>query len=74
MFDTVIPYTIPTRTRVRAAALNARGRKVATLVDEVQAPGRHSARLSGEHLPCGVYLCVLQAGSRVATRKRVLIK
>ena len=74
MFDTVIPYMIPTRTRVRVVAFNARGRKLSTLVDEIQAPGRHNAQLTGENLPSGLYICVLQAGSRVATRKLVLLK
>ncbi len=37
-------------------------------------PGRHNAELSGENLPSGLYICVLQAASRVAARKLVLLK
>lgn len=55
------------------------GREVATLVNNVQAPGSHVVRWngksdSGEQVSSGIYLYQLRAGSLVMTRKMLLIR
>jgi hypothetical protein len=50
------------------------GREVATLVNEVKAPGEYEAILDASHLASGVYYYQLKAGGFVQTRKLVLLR
>ncbi len=50
------------------------GREVATLVDEVKAPGSYEVRFDGSGLASGVYVYRLTAGSFVQAQKMVLLK
>ena len=50
------------------------GRQVAQVVTGRQEAGFHQARWDAEGLPSGVYLCRLQAGDAVASRKLLLMK
>ena len=50
------------------------GRQVATLVDEVKAPGSYEVRFDGSGLASGVYIYRLTAGSFVQSRRMVLVK
>ena len=44
---------------------NSLGQLIATLVNGENEPGEHTVRFDGSHLPSGVYLYRLQAGSFV---------
>lgn len=52
------------------------GRKIATLVNEVQKPGLYNYKFSTLHsqLPSGIIFCRLKAGNHISVRKMVLIK
>jgi hypothetical protein len=50
------------------------GREVATLVNEGMRPGSYDREFDGSGLASGVYLCRLQAGSFVQTRKLLLLR
>ena len=50
------------------------GRQVATLVDEVKAPGAYEVNFSGSRLSSGVYYYRLTAGNFVQTRVMMLVK
>jgi hypothetical protein len=50
------------------------GREVATLVNEVKAPGEYSVVFDGTNLPSGVYYYRLTAGNFTETRKLMLIR
>ncbi|MBX2992055.1 MAG: T9SS type A sorting domain-containing protein [Bacteroidetes bacterium] len=50
------------------------GREVATLVNEVKAPGIYGVTWNASGFPSGVYLYQLRSGSLVQTKKLVLIK
>jgi hypothetical protein len=50
------------------------GREVAVLVNEEMQPGRYSVRFDGSHLASGVYICRLQAGRFVATKRMILLR
>lgn len=76
---TTIRYEIVTRTRVNLSIFDVRGALVATLVDEVRAPGSGSFVWNakdrrGNALASGVYLCRLIAGGEQQSRKLVLLK
>jgi len=78
--ETTIRYDLPAgSTRVRLLIADLAGRRVRTLVDEVQAGGSRSVVWngrddSGNGVSSGVYFYVLDAGKERLTRKLVLLK
>ncbi|MBI3787057.1 MAG: T9SS type A sorting domain-containing protein, partial [Ignavibacteriales bacterium] len=50
------------------------GREVATLLNERKSPGTYKITWDASHLPSGVYLYRMTAGSFVETKKLVLMK
>ncbi len=50
------------------------GRRVATLVDKVEQPGKYEVKFNGSWLASGVYFYRLQSGSTFLQKKMVLIK
>lgn len=71
---TTIEVTLPRREFVRLVVFDMLGRVVANLVDEVREPGTHRIRWDAGHLPSGVYVCRLRAGTFVGSRKMLLIR
>lgn len=71
---TAIGFDLPEAARVRLAVFDVLGREVALLVDEQRPAGRHAVRFEAGHLPSGVYLYRLEAGSYRETRRLVLQK
>lgn len=72
--STTIGYRLPVRSHVVLAVYDVLGRKVATLVDQVQNPGVHSVSFLADRLPSGVYFDRLEAGTFTASRKILLLK
>lgn len=50
------------------------GREVSTLVDERLAAGSYRYEFNAKNLPSGIYIYTIQAGSKVASRKMILMK
>ncbi len=76
---TTISYAIPSvETRhalsVQLAVYDILGRKVATLVNEKQAPGKYYVKFDASKLSSGVYFYTLRAGEFTATKKMILMK
>lgn len=73
---TVINYQLPAESRVTLKLFDVLGREVATLVDEVKAPGMHSAEFIVEKygLSSGIYIYQLSAGEKIEKRKMMVIK
>jgi Secretion system C-terminal sorting domain len=71
---TVISYQIPSESLVNLEVFNVLGQRVATLVNDQQAPGKHTVEFDGERLASGVYFYRLVAGNHISTRKMVLLK
>lgn len=76
---TAIAYTIPSRSWVEIAVYDLLGRRVVTLVDGVQSPGRHIIYWNGtaaDDRPCatGMYLYRLRGEGYAETRKMLLVK
>jgi hypothetical protein len=72
--STTIRYGLPTRAHVTLAVFNTLGQKVATLVQGEQEAGDHEVRFDATNLASGVYLCRLQAGSFLETKKLSLLR
>ncbi|MDZ7362306.1 MAG: sulfatase-like hydrolase/transferase [candidate division KSB1 bacterium] len=71
---TTIRYALYKTVSIRLEIFDATGRKVATLVEAVQGPGIRAINWKPSHHPSGVYLCRLQAGALVQTRKMVVLR
>ncbi len=72
--ETVIRYHLAEAGPVRLDVLDVLGRTMAVLVDDARNAGTHAATFDARHLPSGLYLYRLQAGSTVLTRRMVLAK
>jgi hypothetical protein len=76
---THIPYSVQVSGFTSLKVFDVLGREVATLVNEVKAPGSYEATWdpsasSGQALASGVYYYKLVAGGAVATKKMILAK
>ncbi|MBN2356299.1 T9SS type A sorting domain-containing protein, partial [candidate division KSB1 bacterium] len=72
--ETVISYTLRTRSKVQLQLYDVRGRLVSTLVDTIQNAGHYRVRFDGGKLTGGVLLCVLKTESGRNIRKITLLK
>ncbi len=77
--ETLIPYRLSSAARVRLAVYDALGRPVQVLVDQVQPAGSYRIRWdgqdqSGREAASGLYVCRLQAGGDVRTRRLALVR
>jgi hypothetical protein len=76
---TEISYELPAAGHVRIDVYDVRGRKVVTLVDEYQEPGRKTVSwngldAAGTAVSSGVYFCRLQAGKSIVVKKMTLLR
>ncbi len=71
---TQIQYAIPQSADVRLDVYDILGQRVATLVNEQQAAGRHQVAFDASSLASGVYIYRISAGNFVETRQMMLIK
>jgi hypothetical protein len=76
---TAIAFDLPSPSRANLSIYSVGGRKVATVVDQDLAAGRHAAvwdgrDSSGHEVAAGVYLYRLEAGADVALRKMLIIR
>lgn len=72
--STSIQYSLPEASHVKVDIFDILGRKVETLVDEVQPAGRHQVVWHSNDQPSGTYFYRIQAGEHFDTRKMVLLK
>jgi hypothetical protein len=71
---TRIDFQIPRSSQVSVVVFDMLGREVAVLVDEKLSVGSYSTQWSAAGFASGVYLCRLQAGEFVQTRKLLLLR
>ncbi|MGE5315399.1 MAG: T9SS type A sorting domain-containing protein [Acidobacteriota bacterium] len=71
---TNVQFSLSARQWTTLNVYDVLGCVVATLVDEVMDPGSHTVRWNAGGVPSGVYICRLQAGSFVDTKKLVLVR
>jgi hypothetical protein len=72
--QTTIEYSLPQAGRVTLEIYDLLGRKVETLVDEMQEAGRYKTNWNARSNPSGLYFAKLVAGQDVLTRKVTLLK
>ncbi len=72
--ETQIAFSLPQAGAVRLSVFDVLGRKVAVLVEEPLAAGRHEATFEAAQLPSGVYLYRLEVADRILTRRMLFVK
>ncbi|MFC2084106.1 sugar-binding protein [Bacteroidota bacterium] len=72
--STQISYSIKEKSNVTLSVFNLLGQEVATLVNEVKAPGVYKVDFNALNLATGVYIYQIKAGSFVNAKKMMLIK
>ena len=72
--STSIGYSLPEQTRVQLVVYDLLGRRVATLVDRMQEPGRHQVAWDAGSAASGVYIYRLEAGGQAITRRMTLVR
>lgn len=71
---TTIHYEVPSFEMVSLKVYDVLGRDVATLINELKAPGEYSISFDASRLASGVYLYQLLTGGSSLARKMVLIR
>ncbi len=71
---TVIRYQLPAAGNVEVTVFDELGRRVATLVNQVQQPGIYHVTFDGSRLASGTYFCRMKAGAFVDTKKLLLLR
>jgi|GEM_PF-1092154 hypothetical protein len=77
--STIIKYSVPVLQnanlqKVELKVYNMLGQAVATLVNEFKSAGEYQVEFNGASLASGVYFYRLKAGSRVESKKMILLK
>ncbi len=71
---TTLVYYLPKSSSVELTVFNVMGQKVATLVSDSQAAGRHRLRFDAVGMANGVYFYTLSTGKELLTGKMLLMK
>ncbi len=72
--STNISFALPERAEVRLDVFDILGRQTASLIREEMEPGHHSVVFDAGALSSGMYIYRLQTGSKVLSRKMILVK
>lgn len=71
---TSISFSIDSQSAISLKILDLNGRIVYDLLHEIMPAGDHELIWNSEYHPSGVYFVVLQSGSKVQTKKLILLK
>jgi hypothetical protein len=72
--STIIEYQLPQNGKVNLSVYDLQGREMAQLVNTVQAAGSYKVRFATNKWPAGTYICRLQCGELIETRKMVVVQ
>ncbi len=72
--STTISFQVPEQCHVTLKVFDVVGREIATLVNEVEQPGTHTAQWNASRVASGVYFYRIQAGDFVASKKLLLLR
>lgn len=71
---TKIAFEIPRTEFVKLKVYNSLGEEIITLVNEEKSAGRYEIEFDGTLLSSGIYLCRIDAGGFLESRKMILLK
>ena len=68
---TTISYQLSSDSNVELIIFNLNGKKVETLVDRIQSPGRYEVVWDAGEFSSGIYFCVMKADSRIIKSQKI---
>lgn len=71
---TVISYSIQKDSKVKLEVFDVLGRKIATLVNANQVPGKYNVEFDASKLSSGVYIYTLTSQNQISSKKMMLLK
>lgn len=71
---TIIPFTLPNRTKVKLSLYDVNGRERAQLLDQEMSAGRHDISFDASNLSSGLYLIRLSSDLGIQTKMMMLVK
>ncbi|MFH0734547.1 MAG: T9SS type A sorting domain-containing protein [bacterium] len=72
--STTISYSIPFANNTVIKIYDVLGREVQTLVDEYKTAGTYNLNFNASSLSSGIYLCRIESGKYVSTKKLMMVK
>ncbi len=72
--STILEYSLAATEHIRLAVYDLQGRLMSVIHEGLQDAGVHSAHVNMDNWPSGMYLCRLQGGQQVASRRLVLVR
>lgn len=72
--STLIKFALPSSGHITLDVFNSLGEKVTSLIDGMMEAGFHSVAFDATHLPSGIYFYQISTGTKVFTKKMVLLK
>lgn len=69
---TTIAYKVETTSMTRIDVYDVTGKLVKNLFNDIQVPGTHELKFSGENMPAGMYYCHARSGNSVSVVKMLL--
>ncbi len=72
--QTTIPFSLQKQGRVQVVVFDMMGRQVATLVDQMMAPGNHNLKFDATGLATGTYYYRLKFENEVLTKRMLFVK
>ncbi len=70
---TTIRYSFDKTDNIDLAVYDLRGRRISTLVNEIQTAGSYEVKFNAENLPSGFYFCQLLVGNNLVQHKRMVL-
>ncbi|MEM8484885.1 MAG: T9SS type A sorting domain-containing protein [Bacteroidota bacterium] len=72
--ETTLPFELTEAGHVRLSIFNSIGQRVALLVDETRAAGKHAVRWTPENMPSGLYFFELETDGAISRRTMLHVK
>jgi len=72
--STHIRYSVLKTSFVQIKVFDMVGKEVATLVSAQKYPGTYEVVFNASNLPSGIYLCRMQSGNIIQTKKAIFLK
>ncbi len=72
--STKIRFSVPNTSKVKLVVYNILGQKIITLIDEIKSPGTYEVNWDATGLSSGIYIYRLESGSKIISKKMLLMK
>lgn len=72
--STMVRYTIKNTDKVTLSVYDLLGRKIATVVDQIQKSGQYEIEWNASSFGSGIYFYRLQSGNNVAVKKMLIVR